>query len=79
MIEGKNDHQSLSGGAYSGSFKNISTSKSRDYYNIAGSKSGTFYHGISFDAHNSSDIYKDDCTTVQPKSYTVLYIMKIKA
>ena len=34
---------------------------------------------LDFNAHNSNPIYKDDCTTVQPASYTVLYIMKIKA
>lgn len=34
---------------------------------------------INFDASRCSSVYKDDCTTVQPASYTVLYIMKIKA
>lgn len=33
---------------------------------------------ISFDASRCSSIYKDDCTTVQPASYTVIYVMKIK-
>lgn len=32
-----------------------------------------------FDASRCSSVYKNDCTTVQPASYTVLYIMKIKA
>ena len=38
---------------------------------------------ISFDASKSNAtcaaIYRDDVTTVQPNSYTVMYIMKIKA
>ncbi len=33
---------------------------------------------ITFDAKNSSSIYGNS-STVQPKSYTVLYIMKVKA
>ena len=33
---------------------------------------------IYFDAHNSNSIYGNS-STVQPNSYTVLYIMKIKA
>ena len=33
---------------------------------------------LEFDASHYSSIYKDSVTTVQPKSYTVYYIMKIK-
>ena len=34
---------------------------------------------LIFDASRSSSIYKNGVTTVQPASYTVMYIMKIKA
>jgi len=33
---------------------------------------------MAFDASRCSPIYKNDVTTVQPASYTVYYIMKIK-
>lgn len=36
------------------------------------------YISICLDASRSSSVYKDDCTTVQPSAYTVMYIMKIK-
>lgn len=40
---------------------------------------GPHFKRLGIDASRCSSIYKDDCTTVQPNSYTVLYIMKIKA
>ncbi len=33
---------------------------------------------ILFDASKCSSVYRNDISTVQPKSYTVLYIIKIK-
>ena len=36
------------------------------------------YSAIGLDASYSSSIYKNDCTTVQPSAYTVMYIMKMK-
>ncbi len=41
--------------------------------------SGNSRWTADFNAHRCSSIYRDDITTVQPNSYTVLYIMKIKA
>lgn len=38
-----------------------------------------YSYRYNFDAHLYNSIYQDECNTVQPKSYTVLYIMKIKA
>ena len=46
---------------------------------IASGSSGMKIVNFTFDAQRCSDIYRDDITTVQPKSYCVLYIMKIKA
>lgn len=36
------------------------------------------YSAIGLDASYSSSIYKNDCTTVQPSSFCLMYIMKIK-
>ncbi len=33
---------------------------------------------VGFDASLYNNIYNDNCTTVQPASYTVMYIIKIK-
>ncbi len=41
--------------------------------------SGYLHHWFNFDASQSSPIYKDNCNTVQPPAYTVMFIMKIKA
>ena len=43
-----------------------------------GRTSASGYSGVELNASKSSSIYKDDCTTVQPASYTVYYIMKIQ-
>jgi len=37
-----------------------------------------YYGGIGFDASRCSSVYRNDITTVQPRSYTVLYIIKVK-
>lgn len=34
--------------------------------------------GYHLDASRSSAVYKNDCTTVQPASFTLMYIMKVK-
>lgn len=34
--------------------------------------------GYQLNASLYNSIYKDDCTTVQPPAYTVMYIIKIK-
>ena len=47
---------------------------SRGVHDIAGEKNGPRFY---FDASRSSSIYGNS-TTVQPASYTVMYIMKIK-
>lgn len=33
---------------------------------------------VAFDAHASNPIYSDSATTVQPASFTVVYIMKVR-
>lgn len=43
-----------------------------------GQSDTTSYHSITFNASLFSSIYRNDITTVQPASYTVMYIMKIK-
>ena len=43
-----------------------------------GESDTTSYHSITFDASLFSTIYRNDITTVQPASYTVYYVMKIK-
>ncbi len=55
------------------------------FYHFAGdvlyNSSATDYrgwNGLGFDASRSSSIYKDDCTTVQPPAFTVMYIIKVK-
>ncbi len=35
-------------------------------------------YGLYFDASRCSDIYRNDINTVQPKAYTVMYIIKVK-
>lgn len=44
-----------------------------------GTGNGDTVEALYFNAHDSNPIYSDSVNTVQPKSYTVLYIMKIKA
>lgn len=40
--------------------------------------SGTGISEIRFDAHAANPIYSDNATTVQPKSYTVIYLIKTR-
>lgn len=55
----------------------------RTQHTMLTSSSGTgqtmMFSGTYFDAHKSNTIYSDSCSTVQPASYTVIYIIKIKA
>lgn len=37
-----------------------------------------YYHAFNIDASRCSTVYRNDITTVQPASYTVYYIIKIK-
>ncbi len=46
-------------------------------YPTASGVSGYNPHYVNFNASWASSVYKDDCNTVQPKSYTVIYIMRI--
>ena len=52
--------------------------ETNDKYEQGSKTGGSFGRTVSFRASNSNPIYGNS-TTVQPKSYTVLYIMKIKA
>ena len=63
---------------YTGAFY---TGLGNDAYYIGGTSpsKGNNKDTYGFNAHLCSEIYRDDISTVQPKSYTVLYIMKIKA
>lgn len=45
------------------------------HYMVAGAGLGDTY---GFDASRCSKIYRNDVTTVQPASYTVVYIMKVR-
>ena len=65
----------VNNGTLSGSFYKSNSSFTTTLSNTTGGHSFDLF----FDASLSSSIYKDDITTVQPASYTVLYIMKIKA
>jgi hypothetical protein len=48
-----------------------------DYASRAGGGDDPHSKGFDFDASRCSSIYKDDCTTVQPKSLTVNYIIRV--
>ena len=51
--------------------------RSTFYTNLQGVNSGGYpVYYVNFDASLSSSVYKDDVTTVQPKSVTVRYIIK---
>ena len=45
------------------------------YYNLQSTEAG---QGETFDASRCSSVYRNDITTVQPASYTVYYIIKVK-
>ena len=46
---------------------------------FATAENGSPHHYVyNFRASDYNPIYSDDCTTVQPSSYTVYYIMKIR-
>lgn len=46
------------------------------YEYSASDDSGSLYHNFTFDASKCSDVYKDDVTTVQPKSITLRAYIK---
>ncbi len=52
--------------------------KTGTHYNASSTVIQNTSNTITFNAHNSNSIYGNS-STVQPNSYTVLYIMKIKA
>ena len=54
---------------YHSSFYSTGTSATGHNYDI---------ETVAFDAHASNPIYSDGATTVQPASYTVVYIMKVR-
>ncbi len=71
----------VSGGTFSGSL-NFNESAGRTPTLTAGKDDNRNKGAITFNASKSNAtcaaIYRDDVATVQPNSYTVLYIMKIK-
>lgn len=38
----------------------------------------SYYHTFDIDASRCSPVYRNDCSTVQPASYTVMYIIKVQ-
>ena len=44
---------------------------------VVATDGSNYPHDVYFDASRVSSIYKDDCTTVQPKSLTVNYIIRV--
>ena len=57
-------------GAFTFKYAPIGLDYSRGVYNVI--------QELNFNASRCSNIYKDDCTTVQPSSYCLMYIIKIK-